>query len=89
MPLNTPASERWIIVDDNATGKEPLEEKIKWQPTTSFSSKYFSEDNIAGHPLSMTFRKESVSAHHPSNMASDGSPDHGTDPDDDDDPPLA
>lgn len=60
MPLNTTASERWIIVDDNATGKEILGEKNKWQPTTSFAAKYFSEDNIAGHPLSMTFRKESV-----------------------------
>lgn len=60
MPLNTPASERWIIVDDNTTGKEILVEECKWNPTTSFSSKYFSEDNIAGHPLSMTFRKESV-----------------------------
>ncbi|MBT8036680.1 MAG: hypothetical protein KJO21_03960 [Verrucomicrobiae bacterium] len=63
MPFYTSASERWIIVDDNAkekTGKEILGKKHAWSRTTSFASKYFSEGSIAGHPLSMTFRKESV-----------------------------
>jgi len=63
MQLNTTAAERWIILDDSlvsTTGKEILVEECKWHPTTSFSSKYFSEDNLAGYPLSMTFRKESV-----------------------------
>lgn len=38
------------------TGKE----KSLWQRTSSFAAKYFSDDNLAAHPLSMTFHKESV-----------------------------
>ena len=62
-PTNFPASERWIIVDGNLideTGKEILGKENTWSRTTSFASKYFGEDNLAGHPLSLTFRKESV-----------------------------
>ena len=44
------------VLHGNLTG----EEKSLWQRTSSFAGKYFSDDNLAGHPLSMTFRKESV-----------------------------
>jgi len=60
LPKDSPASERWIIVDDNATGKETFKKNTECHRTTSFAAKYFSEDSIPGSPLSMIFRKESV-----------------------------